>query len=106
MGPWIELLIILQEPIVGETVKTRMACMGLSESVPMALLWSNFNGTVCTHMACFGSWSGAWLYHHYYMDSFDLGGETADGIMRTDCWWDGGNVNGSYGLIRIGTDRL
>ena len=40
------------------------------------------------------------------MDSFDLGGETADGIVRTDCWRDGGNANGSYGLVRIGTDSI
>ena len=38
------------------------------------------------------------------MGSFDIEREAVDGIVRTDCWWDSVNANGSYGLIRIGTE--
>ena len=58
-----------------------------------------FNGTLDTQMARSGSLLKAWPDVHiiYHMGSFDSGGTTADGIVRTDFWWDNnGNVNGPF----------
>ena len=33
--------------------------------------------------------------------SFDLEVQGANGIERTNCWWDSGDANALHGLIRI-----
>ena len=40
------------------------------------------------------------------MSPFDSGEKTANGIVRTYCWWDSEDANASHRLIRICADGI
>ena len=78
-------------PIVGGTVKMQMPRIGSLESVLMVLFWPLLDGTVNTWMAHSGS--------------FDSEALNADGIARTNCWWDSW-ANASYRVIRSSANGI